>query len=241
LSLTGKIKPGLKIGIIQDLLTAEGMDKEISASIEEAVKVLEKLGASVKSVSMKTLDYVAAAYMVISRAEAASNLARFDGIKYGFRSPDSETLNDTYFNTRHDGFGMEVRTRIMVGNYVLSAGYAGKFYENAKKVQSQIRAEFKKLFGDIDLLIMPAHSAPAFKIGAFDLDKLQMELQDYFTCPVNLAGIPAISVPCGFTKKDNLPIGLQIIGPHLSEELIFQTAYAYEQFTDWYKIRPEGF
>lgn len=240
-NLTGKIKPGLKIGIIQDALTAEGMDPEISTAVEDAVKVLEKMGAVVKRVSMKTLDYGAATYFVTSRAELASNLARFDGSKYGFRSPDSKTLNEMYSNTRHDGFGTEVKTRILVGNYVLSAGYAGKFYENANKARQAIRAEFKNLFDDIDLLVMPTAPVPAFKFGAFAMDKLQMDLQDYFTCPVNLAGIPAISIPCGFTKQDNLPIGFQIIGPHLSEELIFQTAHAYEQSTDWHTKKPAGF
>jgi len=240
-NLNGKLKEDLRIGVIEDALTAQGMDDEIATSVEQAVSVLEKLGAKVKKVSMKTLDYAAAAYFVISRAEAASNLARFDGVRYGLRSPDSDTLHDMYLNTRHDGFGEEVKTRIMVGNYVLSAGHAGQFYENAKKVQSLIRREFKTIFNDVDLLIMPTHPMPAFKFGAFDVDKLQMDLQDYFTCPMNLAGIPAISIPCGFTKKDNLPIGLQIIGSHLSEELIYQTAHAYEQNTPWHTMHPEGF
>jgi len=240
-NLNGKLKEDLRIGVIEDALTAQGMDEEIASAVEEAVSVLEKLGAKVKKVSMKTLDYAAASYFVISRAEAASNLARFDGVRYGLRSCDSDTLHNMYLNTRHDGFGEEVKTRIMVGNYVLSAGHAGQFYENAKKVQSLIRREFKTIFNDVDLLVMPTHPMPAFKFGAFDVDKLQMDLQDYFTCPMNLAGIPAISIPCGFTKKDNLPIGLQIIGSHLSEELIYQTAHAYEQNTPWHTMHPEGF
>jgi len=240
-NLDGKLKEGLRIGVIEDALTATGIDQEISASVEQAVKVLETIGAKVKRVSMKTLDYSAAAYFVISRAEAASNLARFDGVRYGFRSEESDTLHNMYLNTRHDGFGEEVKTRMMVGNYVLSAGHAGQFYENAKKVQRLIRREFKTIFNDVDLLIMPTHPVPAFKFGAFDVDKLQMDLQDYFTCPMNLAGIPAISMPCGFTKKENLPIGFQIIGPHLSEELIFQTAHAYEINTPWHTMYPKDF
>ncbi|MFC1841985.1 Asp-tRNA(Asn)/Glu-tRNA(Gln) amidotransferase subunit GatA [Candidatus Dependentiae bacterium] len=240
-NLTGKLKEDLRIGIIEDALTAQGMDEEIASLVENAVTVLEDLGAKVKRVSMKTLDYSAATYFVISRAEAASNLARFDGVRYGFRSPDSETLQDMYLNTRHDGFGQEVKTRMMVGNYVLSAGHAGQFYENAKKVQSLIRRDFKTMFNDVDLLIMPTHPMPAFTFGAFDVDKLQMDLQDYFTCPMNLAGIPAISMPCGFTKKDNLPVGFQIIGSHLSEELIYQTAHAYEKETPWHTMHPKGF
>lgn len=239
--LEGRLKSGLKIGIIEEALKAQGLDIQVSCAVDDAIKVFEGLGATVKRVSMKTLDYSAAAYMVISRAEAASNLARFDGARYGFRAKQVDDLESMYFNTRHDGFGSEVRSRIMVGNYVLSAGYADKFYDNAKKVQGAIRADFKKLFGDIDLLIMPTHSAPAFKVGAFDLDKMQMELQDFFTVPINLAGVPAMSVPCGFTKDTGLPIGFQLIGPHLSEELIFQTAYAYEQATGWHERRPAGF
>jgi len=196
------------------------------------------MGAKVKHVSLPTMNYAAAAYFILSRAEAASNLARFDGVRYGMRAKDSKTLHDMYFNTRHDGFGQEVKSRIMVGNYVLSTGHAGEFYDNAKKVQRLIRREFLNAFNDVDLLIMPTQPAPAFKFGAFDVDKLQMDLQDYFTCPMNLAGIPAISLPCGFSKN-NLPIGLQIIGPHLSEGLIYQTAYAYEQRTDWHKKHPK--
>ena len=240
-NLTGKLKEGLRIGIIQDALDAEGMDAEIAASVQEAVTVLEKLGAKVKRVSLPTLDYSAAAYFVISRAEAASNLARFDGVRYGLRAKDVKTLQEMYLQTRHDGFGHEVKTRIMVGNYVLSAGHAGEFYENAKRVQNLIRNEFKTVFNDVDLLIMPTHPVPAFKFGAFDVDKLQMDLQDYFTCPMNMAGIPAISLPCGFTKKENLPIGFQLIGSHLSEELIYQTAYTYEQNTPWHTIHPKNF
>jgi len=240
-NLTGKLKEGLRIGVVQDALNAEGMDSEIASSVEEAILVLERLGAKVKRVSLPTLDYSAATYFVISRAEAASNLARFDGVRYGMRSEDSDSLRDMYLNTRCEGFGQEIKTRMMVGNYVLSAGHAGQFYENAKKVQNLIRREFKTIFNDVDLLIMPTHPIPAFKFGAFDVDKLQMDLQDYFTCPMNLAGIPALSVPCGFTKKDNLPMGFQIVGSHLSEELIYQTAYAYEQNTPWHTKHPKGF
>jgi aspartyl-tRNA(Asn)/glutamyl-tRNA(Gln) amidotransferase subunit A len=145
-----------------------------------------------------------------------------------------------YDDSRHDGFGAEVRSRIMVGTYVLSAGHAGQFYDNAKKVQNAIRFEFEHVFKDVDCIIMPTHPAPAFTFGAYAADKLQMDLQDYFTCPVNLAGIPAISIPCGLTQS-RLPIGMQLIGPHLSEELLLNTAHAYEQKTMWHTQRPEGF
>jgi aspartyl-tRNA(Asn)/glutamyl-tRNA(Gln) amidotransferase subunit A len=216
------------------------MDPEIAESVEQAVKVFENLGAKVKRVSLPTMDYSAAAYFVLSRAEAASNLARFDGVRYGMRDKQAKSLSEMYFNTRHDGFGKEVRSRIMVGNYVLSASHTGDFYENAKRVQRLVRREFKLAFSDVDLLIMPTHPVTAFKFGAYDIDRLQMDLQDYFTCPINLAGIPAISIPCGISKN-KMPIGFQIVGPHLSEGLILQTAHAYEQNTPWHTMHPEGF
>jgi aspartyl-tRNA(Asn)/glutamyl-tRNA(Gln) amidotransferase subunit A len=216
------------------------MDPEIVSAIEEAIATYESLGAQITRVALPTLDYAAAAYFILSRAEAASNLSRFDGVRYGLRDKDAQTLSDMYLNTRHDGFGPEVRSRILVGNYVLSTGHADAFYQNAKVVQRLIRREFVETFKDVDLLIMPTHPMPAFKFGAFDVDKLQMDLQDYFTCSMNLAGIPAISIPCGFTKN-NLPIGMQLVGPHLSESLILQAAHAYEQKTEWHMKHPEGF
>lgn len=238
--IDGKLQDGLKIGIVDNAINAEGMDSEIAAATHEAVNVLQKLGAKVTHLSLPAMDYSAAAYFIISRAEAASNLARFDGVRYGMRDKEAKTLSEMYFNTRHDGFGDEVRARILVGNYVLSAGHAGDFYRSAKLVQRLIRRQFIDAFKEVDLLVMPTHPMPAFTFGAFDVDKLQMDLQDYFTCSMNLAGIPAISIPCGFTKN-KLPIGFQIIGPHLSEGLIYQTAHAYEQATPWHTMHPEGF
>jgi len=238
--ITGKLPEDLRIGVIDNALGANGMDPEISAAVEQAIEVLEKAGAKIKRVQLPTLEYSAASYFVISRAEAASNLARFDGVRYGMRDMEAKTLHDMYLNSRHDGFGDEVKTRILVGNYVLSAGHAGQFYENAKRVQRLIRRDFKNTFNDVDLLIMPTHPTPAFKFGAYDVDRLQMDLQDYFTCPMNLAGIPAISLPCGMTKN-KMPIGFQLIGPHLSEGLIFQTAHVFEQNTPWHTIVPEGY
>jgi aspartyl-tRNA(Asn)/glutamyl-tRNA(Gln) amidotransferase subunit A len=238
--LDGTIKPGMTIGVVDDALYAPGMDNEIVTAIEQAVKAFEGLGAKIKRLSIPSLNYSAAAYFILSRAEAASNLARFDGVRYGLRKKGKESLSTMYNATRHDGFGPEVRTRIMVGNYVLSVGHAGDFYDNAKRVQQRIRRDVVDVFKDIDVFIMPTHPQPAFKFGAYDVDKLQMDLQDYFTCFANLAGVPAISVPCGFTKN-NLPIGFQIIGPHLSEALLYKTAYAYEQKTEWHTQHPKGF
>ncbi len=239
-SLTGKIKPGLKIGIIDNAMTAQGMDSEVSALLEKSILQLEKLGAKVERITVKSMDHAAAVYFIVSRAEAASNLARFDGVRYGFRSKKSQELHELYTNTRQEGFGDTVRTRIMIGNYALSVGHADKFYESAKVVQSMMVQEFKEIFRSYDLLFSPMHPIPAFTVGAFDNNKLAMDLQDYFTCFANLVGAPAISIPCGFTKQ-NLPVGFQLIGAHFAEELIFQTAHAYEQSTDWHKMHPTGF
>lgn len=236
-NLQPTLKKGLKIGIVESTVHAEGMDSQITAALETAIKQFEQLGATLYKVSLPALDYSAAAYFIISRAEAASNLARFDGVRYGFRNKQATTLRTMYETTRHDGFGAEVQKRILVGNYVLSASYAGEFYENAQKVKRLIRSQFIEAFKEVDLLIMPAQSTPAFKRGAFDLDPLQMDLQDYFTCPMNLAGVPAISIPCGMSKEQ-LPIGLQLVGAHGTEELIYQVAYAYEQATPWHTMHP---
>lgn len=238
--LTGKLPQGLKIGMVDNALRAQGMDPEVVLAIEEGIKEFEKLGATIHHVTLPAVDYSAAAYFVLSRAEAASNLARFDGVRYGFRNKKGTTLRAMYDETRHDGFGAEVKKRIMVGNYVLSAGHAAEFYGNAQKVKRLIRSQFVDAFKKVDVLLMPTHPAPAFKLGAFDLDPLQIDLQDYFTCPMNLAGIPAISIPCGISKN-NLPIGFQIVAPHLAEDLMFQVAHAYEQATPWHTMHPKGY
>jgi aspartyl-tRNA(Asn)/glutamyl-tRNA(Gln) amidotransferase subunit A len=239
-NLTPKLKDGLKIGIIDNTLNAQGIDPHVYELIKNAISVYEKLGAKIKYINLPSLDYSAASYFILSRAEAASNLARFDGVRYGHRTKNAKTLAQMYCKTRQEGFGKEVKTRILIGNYVLSAGHAAQYYQNARKVQKLMSQEFMKAFEDVDVLIAPTQSAPAFKFGAFDQDKLQMDLQDYFTCFANQIGVPAISVPCGFTKE-NLPVGFQLIGPHLSEQLLFNTALAYEQETDWHKMHPEGF
>ncbi|MCL4361308.1 Asp-tRNA(Asn)/Glu-tRNA(Gln) amidotransferase subunit GatA [Candidatus Dependentiae bacterium] len=236
-NLDGKIKPGIKIGIIENALNAEGIDNEVASALQNALKELEKLGAKIEKITLPTMDYSAATYFILSRAEAASNLARFDGIRYGYSSSKRDSLSDLYEYTRREGFGDTVRTRILVGNYVLSVGHAEHFYQNAKIVQSMMRQEFNDAFKNCDLLFAPVHPTPAFKFGAFAENKLAMDLQDYFTCSANLTGLPAVSIPCGFTKN-NLPIGFQLIGPNLSEDLIFKTAYAYEQSTQLYMRHP---
>jgi aspartyl-tRNA(Asn)/glutamyl-tRNA(Gln) amidotransferase subunit A len=238
-TLDGSLKKGLVIGVLDDALHAEGVDPEIVNAIEQAIKELERLGATIKRVSMPALEYGIAAYVILSRAEAASNLAKFDGVRYGYRDKQAETLEQMYSRTRAKGFGDEVRRRILIGNYVLSAGHAAAFYNNAKKVQALLSKGFADLFNDVQLLVMPVTPTPAFKIGGIT-NPLQMDLQDYFTCPINVAGIPALSVPCGFTKE-NLPIGFQFVGPQFSEALIFKTAHAYEQATQWHTMHPKGY
>lgn len=238
--LTGKIKPGLKIGIIENAFDIEGIDPEVKQLLEDALRVFERLGAQLVRITLPSMDYAAAVYFMISRAEAASNLARFDGVRYGFRCKNPESLSDLYTRTRREGFGFEVIRRILIGNYVLSAGHADQYYQSAKKVQALMRAHFVEAFKTVDLLFSPVSPTGAFKFGAFDDNRLAMDLQDYFTASANLTGIPAVSVPCGFTSQ-KLPVGLQLMGPHLSEGLIFQTLHAYEQATEWHTMHPEQF
>ncbi|MGZ6250963.1 MAG: Asp-tRNA(Asn)/Glu-tRNA(Gln) amidotransferase subunit GatA [Candidatus Chromulinivorax sp.] len=237
-NLTGKFPQGLTIGVIDNALQASELDPQVKSIIDQAIIDLEKAGVKIKRVQLPALDYAAATYFILSRAEAASNLARFDGVRYGYRAQDIHSLEDMYTKSRHDGFGKEVRVRMMVGNYVLSSGHAGKYYNNAKKVQRLIRHEFKQAFADVDLLLMPTQACPAFKFGAYDDNKLQMDLQDYFTAAVNLAGVPGMSIQAGFTQQ-GMPVGLQLIGPHLSEELLFEVGHAYQQITDWHTKHPK--
>lgn len=235
--LTGKFPAGTRIGIVENALQAVELDPQVRAVVEQAIVELEKAGVIIKRIQLPALDYAAATYFILSRAEAASNFARFDGVRYGYRAPNISSLEEMYTKTRHDGFGLEVRVRMMVGNYVLSAGHSGKYYNNAKNVQRLIRHEFNEAFKDVDMLLMPTQACPAFKFGAYDDNKLQMDLQDYFTAAVNLAGVPGISIPCGFSQ-DGLPIGFQLIGPHLSETKLFQVGHAYQQITDWHTKNP---
>ncbi|CDK30404.1 Asp-tRNA(Asn)/Glu-tRNA(Gln) amidotransferase subunit GatA [Candidatus Babela massiliensis] len=228
--LTGKLKENFTLGIIDNALEANGIEDEVYTLLNEAIKTFEKLGAKIKRIKLPMMDYSAAAYFVISRAEAASNLAKFDGVRYGYRSKNAETLNDMYINTREEGFGFEVKSRILLGNYVLSAGHADEFYRSAKVVQGLIRSEFLKAFEEVDLLFSPVSPTTAFEFGKYNDNLLLMDLQDYFTCSVNLAGIPSLGVPCGLTK-DQMPVGFQLIGPDLSEHNIYQAAYAYEKET----------
>jgi aspartyl-tRNA(Asn)/glutamyl-tRNA(Gln) amidotransferase subunit A len=235
--LSGTLKKGLTIGVVSNAMNAEGVEPAVSKALATALEEFKKLGARVVNLTLPMMDLGAAVYFVVSRAEAASNLARFDGVRYGFRDKNAHSLADMYAATRRQGFGPEVRRRIIIGNYVLSAGHADEYYGKAKKVQALIRTEFMKAFSGIDVLFAPVSPGPAFTFDAFAKNRLHMDLQDYFTAPANLAGIPAVAVPCGFTDN-NLPIGFQLMGPDFSEGLLFQTAHAYEQVTPWHTMHP---
>jgi aspartyl-tRNA(Asn)/glutamyl-tRNA(Gln) amidotransferase subunit A len=235
--LTGKIQPGLRVGILVQALQAHGVSSEVTCALETVGEELKKLGATLTAIELPSMELAAATYFVISRAEAASNLARFDGIRYGHRSQQAKTLEETYTLSRSEGFGDEVQRRILIGNYVLSHGHADAFYQRAQNAQARMRADCAAAFEKVDLILAPVTPSEAFKLGACSTNSLQLDLQDYFTCFANLVGMPAVSFPCGFTTS-GMPIGVQLMGPHFSEALIMQTAYAYEQATPWHTMRP---
>lgn len=238
--LNGKIPSGLKIGIISDALQSQGINDEVKAAFEKAVRQLESLGATIKTISLSDLKYGISVYFILSRAEAASNLARFDGTLYGQRRGEEQGLSAMYIATRDEGFGDEVKRRILLGNYVLAAGHREAYYAKAMRVRALIREEFENAFSDVDVLISPTTSTLPFRIGHESKDPLAMYISDYFTVPMCIAGIPALSVPCGFSES-GLPIGFQFIGPRLAEPLLYQVAYAYEQSTDHHLKTPAGF
>lgn len=234
-SALGREIKGMKIGIPKEYFI-EGMDKEVEGSVRDAIKHLESLGAIPVEISMPHTGYAVAAYYILATSEASSNLARYDGVKYGFRAAGRDLL-ETYMNTRAQGFGSEVKRRIMLGTYALSSGYYEAYYKKSQQVRTLIKRDFDEAFKKVDVIVTPTSPTAAFKIGEKADDPLQMYLSDIFTISVNLAGVPGISIPCGFTSG-NLPVGLQLIGRHFDEETILKAAYAYEQSTDWHKRRP---
>jgi aspartyl-tRNA(Asn)/glutamyl-tRNA(Gln) amidotransferase subunit A len=231
-ALTGDIK-GLKIGIAKEYAVG-GLDPEVNASVQAAVKHLEKLGAEIVEVSLPHTDYAVATYYIVATAEASANLARFDGIRYGARVEGNDPI-DLYCKTRGAGFGAEVKRRIILGTYVLSSGYHDAYYVRAQKVRTLIRQDFLNAFHKVDAIVTPTSPTAAFKIGEKTDDPLQMYLSDIFTISANLAGICGISVPCGFTANPKLPIGLQFIGKPFGEEALLKIADAYERTTPWHK------
>jgi aspartyl-tRNA(Asn)/glutamyl-tRNA(Gln) amidotransferase subunit A len=234
---------GVRLGLPKEYMH-EGIDPQVKAAINGAVAHFNSLGAEIVDVSLPHTDYAIAAYYIIATAEASANLARFDGVRYGHRAENPRNLLDHYGRTREEGFGPEVKRRIVLGTYVLSSGYYDAYYLRAQKVRQLIRRDFANAFEKVDALISPTSPEPAFKLGARTADPLQMYLADIFTNAANLAGICGISLPCGFAMAEGavqLPIGLQLLGKALDEERILQIAHAYEQSTDWHKQRPTIF
>jgi aspartyl-tRNA(Asn)/glutamyl-tRNA(Gln) amidotransferase subunit A len=228
---------GMKIGIPNEYFI-EGMDPEVDKAVRDAVKTMEGLGATVKEVTLPHSGYAMASYYILATSEASSNLARYDGVKYGIRADGAKDLLDMYMKSRSKGFGAEVKRRIMLGTYALSAGYYDAYYKKGQQVRTLIKRDFDEAFKSVDVIATPTAPTAAFKIGEKSSDPLQMYLSDIFTISVNLAGIPGISIPCGFTKSD-LPIGLQLLGKHFDEESILRASFAYEQATDWHKRRAQ--
>src|SRR5437868_431705 len=236
----GRDLKGIRIGLPKEYMI-EGVDPAVKSAVIAAVKQLGELGAEIIEVSLPHTDYAISVYYILATAEASANLARFDGVRYGHRAENVSSLFDHYAHTRAEGFGAEVKRRIILGTYVLSSGYYDAYYLRAQKVRELIRRDFEQALAKVDALVSPTSPTPAFKIGEKTSDPLQMYLADIFTNAGNLAGICGISLPCGFARSESgrtLPIGLQFLGKALDEARIFEIAYAYEQSTEWHKARP---
>lgn len=233
--LLGQKISGITIGIVKEAF-GDGLDPEVKESVTKAIETLKELGAKVKEISLPHLEYGIASYYIIMPSEVSSNLGRYDGIRYGNVSKEANTLEDVYFKSRAEGFGMEAKRRIMMGTYTLSAGYYDAYYKKAMKVRTLIREDFTKAFDSVDLLVLPTAPTTAFGFGEKE-DPLSMYLNDIYTVTANLSGVPGISVPCGFDSK-KLPIGLQLLAPQFGEAQLLQVAHAYEQATEWHKEKP---
>jgi aspartyl-tRNA(Asn)/glutamyl-tRNA(Gln) amidotransferase subunit A len=230
---------GLKLGLPKEYFI-EGLDPDVEETVRKAVANLEGQGAEVIEISLPHTEFALSTYYIIAPAEASANLARFDGVRYGFRAKGTNGLLEHYGKTREEGFGPEVKRRVILGTYVLSSGYYDAYYLRAQKVRALIRQDFATAFQKVDAIVCPTSPTPAFKLGERTSDPLRMYLADIFTLAANIAGICGISVPCGFLEKEGkqLPVGLQILGKELDESTVLQVAYAYEQNTDWHKARP---
>ena len=234
-ALTGDIE-GLRIGVPKEYF-AEGVSEASKQAVKDALKVLEEKGATWEEISLPHSKYALSTYYILASSEASSNLSRFDGIRYGYRTEKAGSLLEFYMNTRAEGFGDEVKRRIMLGTYALSSGYYDAYYKKAQKVRTLIKQDFDKAFENFDVIVGPTTPTPAFKIGEIIDDPLTMYANDILTIPVNLAGVPAISVPCGF--ENGLPLGLQIIGNYFDEETVYRVADAFEQATEFHKETPQ--
>ena len=233
-SLTDSLK-GRRIGVPRQFFD-EGLEEDCAQAVRDALAVLEDLGASVHDVELPHLDLSVPTYYIVAPAEASSNLSRFDGIRFGYRHHDASSLDDLYTLTRQEGFGSEVKRRIMTGTYVLSAGYYDAYYLKAQKARQLISRDFRDCFRDVDIIVGPTTPTPAFLLGEKTGDPVQMYLNDIYTIGANLAGLPGISVPCGLVR--GLPVGLQMVGPHFGEALLLNVAHGFQQATDWHKQTP---
>ena len=229
---------GLKVGLLKEFFD-KGLQRENEERVREALRVYESLGAVLTEVSLPNLPLSVPVYYVVAPAECSSNLARFDGVRFGHRCENPRDLQDLYRRSRGEGFGAEVKRRIMTGTYVLSAGYYDAYYLKAQRVRQLINADFIRAFQSVDVLIGPTTPTPAFAIGAKTADPVTMYLNDIYTIGANLAGLPAVSIPCGFV--DELPVGLQIVGPHFSEARVLAAAHAFQRATDWHTRVPRGY
>jgi aspartyl-tRNA(Asn)/glutamyl-tRNA(Gln) amidotransferase subunit A len=233
----GQSLEGLTVGVVEEFMD-EGLDPANAAAIEEALKVLGRLGAKVRRISLPSIGLSVPAYYVVAPAECSSNLSRFDGVRFGYRAENPRDLEDLYKRSRGEGFGAEVKRRIMTGTYVLSAGYFDAYYLKAQRVRQLIAADFRHAFESVDVIVGPTSPTPAFELGAKVDDPVTMYLNDIYTIGVNLAGLPGLSAPCGFV--DGLPVGLQIIGRAFDEGRILNVAHRYQQETDWHARAPGG-
>jgi aspartyl-tRNA(Asn)/glutamyl-tRNA(Gln) amidotransferase subunit A len=229
---------GLRIGILKEFF-GEGLSAAIEGPVREALATWQRLGATVREVSLPSLPLSVPTYYVVAPAEASSNLARFDGVRFGHRCDKPRDLIDLYKRSRAEGFGAEVKRRIMTGTYVLSAGYYDAYYLKAQRVRSLISDDFRRAFTEVDLLLGPTTPTTAFGLGDKTSDPITMYLNDIYTIGANMAGLPAMSLPCGFA--DGLPVGVQLIGPHFAEGRLLAAAHAYQRETDWHLRAPAAF
>ena len=227
-------KPNYTIGIPEEF--TQDLNEDVKKTFYESIKILEKIGCNIKTINLKYTGLGVSAYQVVAPAECSSNLSRFDGVRFGHRSDNSSSLEDLYRHSRSEGFGKEVKRRILVGTYALSAGYYDAYYLKAQKVRNLIAQDFKNAFEEVDLIVGPTTPDRAFKIGEKMNDPIAMYLSDVYTVSTNLAGLPAMSIPMGF--KDNMPLGLQIIGKHFDEKNILKISHLYQQETDWHQKEP---
>ncbi len=238
-TVLGKDIKGLKIGLPKEYFI-DGIHAGIREKVDQAVRQLENLGAHIEEISLPHTDIAIATYYVLAPAEASANLSRFDGVRYGHRAENTSDVLDHYLTTRAEGFGPEVKRRILLGTYVLSSGYYDAYYVKAQKARTLIRKDFTDAFDNVDIILSPTTPAPPFKLGELRDDPLAMYLEDLCTIPANLAGLPALSLPCGFVSINgkDLPVGLQLIGKPLDEATLLKTAFAYEQSTTWHQRKP---